>query len=310
MPSDPTYLFTDTITGCPLIDDSIYPGIAKRKKQKKQEKQKKQKKKDMHGCGFNGKSFNCDFWNLTEACSGSAAGEPGSEAMIAVCDKLCDLVDGCDGSMLDHSFDENSGLCTLHTGTPVLTEACFFYSSAFDITNEASCAATSAIAAPKDAQMFAVDGGAGRMGILGKQGGTPGDGACERDTPRGSRKTHAKVHAKNTDTTAKKTKKSTPKRKDKKSRDSKEKSKGSNGDAGAAGAAPAFRTTASREFVVGVAVAAMVLLTLGLGMALRRAGRPYASSVTGLSAEGLPEGAARDVDLTWDAAGDELEASN
>ena len=51
---------------------------------------------------------------------------------------------GCDGSMLDHSYDESSGLCTLHTGTPVLTEACFFYSSADGIIDEANCAASPA----------------------------------------------------------------------------------------------------------------------------------------------------------------------
>ena len=126
--SNPRYLFTDAIAGCPLIDTSVYAGVTHHLA-------------GGHGCGFNGKSFNCDFWNLTRACDGSAAGEPGSVAMIEVCDELCDLVNGCDGSMLDHSYDEYSGLCTLHTGVPMLSEACFFYSGAGGVTNEASCAA-------------------------------------------------------------------------------------------------------------------------------------------------------------------------
>ena len=125
--SNPRYHFADTIAGCPLIDTSVYAGVT-------------HDLAGRHGCGFNGKSFNCDFWNLTRACDGAAAGEPGSAAMIAVCDALCDLVDGCDGAMLDHSYGEHSGLCTLHAGSPMLSEACFFYSSAGGVTDEAACA--------------------------------------------------------------------------------------------------------------------------------------------------------------------------
>ena len=122
--------FDSTITGCPLIDDAVVRGANRHRN-------------DSQGCGFNGKNFNCDHWNLTLACNGSPAGEPGSDAMVAVCSHLCDLVEGCDGYMLDHSYDEHSGLCTLHAGLPMFTESCFFYSGASGITTTAECSALS-----------------------------------------------------------------------------------------------------------------------------------------------------------------------
>jgi len=280
LPSNPKHLFTDTVAGCPLIDLSVYAaGVAHHHAVN-------------HGCGFNGKSFNCDFWNLTRACDGSAAGVPGSEAMIAVCDKLCDLVDGCDGSMLDLSHDENSGLCTLHAGTPVLTEACFFYSSAGGIIDdEASCAVPSAglpgrdpTTKPKYSRKFTVEtsepnrnANAGawtaKKGKKGRQAGNLGlvmsDGACVR-APEPVRDTGVQPVGKNkngrkkTKTKFKKTKSKGKGLDDGNRKHNQGKSGGNNGDAGAE---TMFGTTGSRYIVVGVAVAA-VLLALGFVVAL------------------------------------------
>ena len=202
LPAVPIHLFTNTIAGCPQIDSSVYAGAGQHPRHAHD-----------HACGFNGRTFNCDFWNLTRACAGSEAGEAGSEAMIAVCDELCDQVGRCDGSMLDHSYDENSGLCTLHTGTPTLTEACFFYSSANSIIDEANCAASYGgglsynpfgkyAGGVRYGDGGAIWKGGKTKGNGGYSGHSPGDGACERgDTP------HGKTHGKNKHANGRKKKK-------------------------------------------------------------------------------------------------------
>ena len=213
---------------------------------------------------------------------------PGSEAMIAVCDQLCDLVDGCDGSMLDHSHDVNSGLCTLHTGTPVLTEACFFHSSAGGIiTDEASCAVPSAGLPGRDAtkvtkfsRKFTVDtsepnrntNAGALMSKTGKKGKAPagnvahitGDGACVRDTLGGTLgDTGVHPTGKTKNGWKKKSKRLGMGMGMGMGKHNKGKDKDTiNNDHGAKTVASA--TTGARDIVVGFSVAA-VLITAGLG---------------------------------------------
>ena len=301
--SVPIHQFTDTIVGCPLIDASVYAGVGHRYARN-------------HGCGFNGRTFNCDFWNLTRACDGSAAGTPGSEAMIAVCDALCDRVDGCDGSMLDHSYDESSGLCTLHTGIPVLAEACFFYSSADGITDQADCASSSDSALPgSDASSngpnpkgFKLPGnGADRKGFKtfavetsapNRHGSahSPGDGVCEREPPHGgkTKKTGGKTGGKKAHQKTKDEGKSMGKSMG--MGKSMDKSNGSEGDANIEVA-----SAEKKDLVVGL-VAAVVLLTFGFGVALYYAlPRRCGSTVVLDSADGTPEPSSpKTGDLQWE----------
>ena len=113
--------FSVNIDDCPDLDASVYLGDSGR------------------SCGYNKGSFVCDYWNLTQACVGPAA-TLGSEAMISVCQTLCDEVPGCTGSNLDTSYDVYSGLCTLHSGTIYLTKQCFHFGTSVTVSDVNECA--------------------------------------------------------------------------------------------------------------------------------------------------------------------------